>query len=192
MEEKNGRKKTGKKNLGKIIPEKISGNFLLENLPINLFGNFTPENKAQENRANKKAGISATEYMGLFQIAHRLAGGEGAALHWRYMGQLIEAHMQAQRSGHQGQGTHRGTVCHIVQSPRQHRPPATQAAGKPGSTDARRHRITATRHAQPTRQARQHSGKARRQARPQGAHRGAGAQAHRSAETLKEKKHRTP
>lgn len=104
MEEKNGRKKTGEKKSGKINPEKIPGNFLLENLPVNLFGNFTPENKAQENEANKKAGISAAEYMGIFQIAHRLAGGKGAALHWRYMGQLIEARLQTARTGPQEKG----------------------------------------------------------------------------------------
>lgn len=102
MEEKNGRKKTGEKKTGKINPEKIPGNFLLENLPVNLFGNFTTENKAQENETNKKAGISRAEYISLFQRAHRLAGGKGTALHWRYMGQFIEAHLQARRPGHQG------------------------------------------------------------------------------------------
>ena len=104
MEEKNGRKKTGEKKTGKINPEKIPGNFLLENLPVNLFGNFTTENKAQENETNKKAGISAAEYMGIFQIAHRLAGGKGVALHWRYMGQFIEARLEASRADHQEQG----------------------------------------------------------------------------------------
>ena len=103
MEEKNSRKKNRQKNLGKIISEKIPINFLLENLPINLFGNSTLENKSQENKADKKAGISATEYMGLFQMAHRMAGGKGPALHWRYMGQLIEAHLQAQSPSHQEQ-----------------------------------------------------------------------------------------
>lgn len=104
MEEKNGRKKTGEKKSGKINPEKIPGNFLLENLPVNLFGNFTPENKAQENETNKKAGISAAEYMGIFQIAHRLAGGKGVALHWRYMGQFLEARLEASKADHQEQG----------------------------------------------------------------------------------------
>lgn len=104
MEEKNGRKKNGEKKSGKINPEKIPGNFLLENLPVNLFGNFTPENKAQENETNKKAGISAAEYMGIFQIAHRLAGGKGVALHWRYMGQFLEARLEASKADHQEQG----------------------------------------------------------------------------------------
>ena len=99
MEEKNGRKKNRRKKLGKINPEKNPGNFLLENLPINLFENYSPENKA-----DKKAGISRAEYISLFQRAHRLAGGKGAALHWRYMGQFIEAHLQARRPDHQGQG----------------------------------------------------------------------------------------
>lgn len=104
MEEKNGRKKTGEKKLGKINPEKNPGNFLLENLPINLFENYSQENKGPENKADKKAGISRAEYISLFQRAHRLAGGKGAALHWRYMGQFIEAHLQARRPDHQGQG----------------------------------------------------------------------------------------
>lgn len=104
MEEKNGRKKTGEKKTGKINPEKIPGNFLLENLPVNLFGNFTTENKAQENETNKKVGISAAEYMGIFQIAHRLAGGKGVALHWRYMGQFLEARLEASKADHQEQG----------------------------------------------------------------------------------------
>ena len=73
-------------------------------IPGNLFGNFTTENKAQENETNKKAGISAAEYMGIFQIAHRLAGGKGVALHWRYMGQFIEAHLEASKADHQEQG----------------------------------------------------------------------------------------
>ena len=62
------------------------------------------ENKAQENETNKKAGISAAEYIGIFQIAHRLAGGKGVALHWRYMGQFIEAHLEASKADHQEQG----------------------------------------------------------------------------------------
>lgn len=64
MEEKNGRKK-----LGKINPEKNPGNFLLENLPINLLGNYSQENKGPENKADKKTGISRAEYISLFQRA---------------------------------------------------------------------------------------------------------------------------
>lgn len=130
MEEKNGRKKNGEKKSGKINPEKIPGNFLLENLPVNLFGNFTTENKAQENETNKKAGISAAEYMGIFQIAHRLAGGKGVALHWRYMGQFLEARLEASKADHQEQGQGR---------PQQPRTTAAQRAAEQGTQAKARH-----------------------------------------------------
>lgn len=146
MAKKNGRKKTGEKKIGKIIPEKYHGNFLLENLPQNIFENFNPENNGRENEGDKKPGISPADYIAIFRKAEIMSRNNGRVLQWRYIGELVEAHLQMLGSEHQETGhAQRRSLSHSTATQE------NQAAGRPDSTDARRHRSTATRHAQPTR-----------------------------------------
>lgn len=104
MAKKNGRKKTGEKKSGKIIPEKYHGNFLLENLPQNIFENFNPENNGRENEGDKKPGISPADYIAIFRKAEIMSRNNGRVLQWRYIGELVEAHLQMLGSEHQETG----------------------------------------------------------------------------------------
>ena len=163
MAKKNGRKKTGEKKSGKIIPEKYHGNFLLENLPQNIFENINPENNDRENEVNKKSRISPADYIAIFRKAEIMSRNKGHVLQWRYIGELIEAHLQMQGSEHQEAGhAQRHSLPHST---------ATQAAQPTshlGRRQTRQHRRQATQEHRGTARtahavgARQHSGKARR------------------------------
>ena len=139
MAKKNGRKKTGEKKSGKIIPEKYHGNFLLENLPQNIFENIDPENNDRENEGDKKPGISPADYIAIFRKAEIMSRNKGRVLQWRYIGELVEAHLQMQGSEHQEAGhAQEHNLPHSL--PHSTATQADQATRHPGHRQTRQHR----------------------------------------------------
>ncbi len=139
MAKKNGRKKTGEKKIGKIIPEKYHGNFLLENLPQNIFENFNPENNGRENEGDKKPGISPADYIAIFRKAEIMSRNNGRVLQWRYIGELVEAHLQMLSSEHQETGhAQRRSLSHSTATQED------QATSHPGRRQTRQHGRQAT------------------------------------------------
>lgn len=143
MAKKNGRKKTGEKKSGKIIPEKYHGNFLLENLPQNIFENIDQENNDRENEGDKKPGISPADYIAIFRKAEIMSRNKGPVLQWRYIGELVETHLQMQ--GSERQETGRAQEHNLPRSlPRSTATQAGQATSHPGHRQTRQHRHQAT------------------------------------------------
>lgn len=139
MAKKNGRKKTGEKKSGKIIPEKYHGNFLLENLPQNIFENINPENNDRENEGDKKPGISPADYIAIFRKAEIMSRNNGQVLQWRYIGELVEAYLQMQGSEHQETGhAQRYSLPHSTAAQ------AGKATSHPGHRETRQSRRQAT------------------------------------------------
>lgn len=155
MAKKNGRKKTGEKKSGKIIPEKNHGNFLLENLPQNIFENFNPENNGRENEGDKKPAISPADYIAIFRKAEIMSRNKGHVLQWRYIGELVEAHLQMQGSEHQETGhTQRHSLPHSTVTQED------QATSHPGRRQTKQHRHQATQEHSHTARAAHAAGKA--------------------------------
>lgn len=112
---------------------------MLENLPQNIFENFNPENNGRENEGDKKPAISPTDYIAIFRKAEIMSRNKGHVLQWRYIGELVEAHLQIQGSEHQETGhVQRRSLPHSTVTQED------QATSHSGRRQTRQHRHQAT------------------------------------------------
>lgn len=163
---------------------------MLENLPQNIFENFNPENNGRENEGDKKPGISPADYIAIFRKAEIMSRNKGRVLQWRYIGELVEAHLQMQGSEHQEAGhAQRRSLPHSTATQED------QATSHLGRRQTRQHGRQATQeHSHTTRTAHAVGKAAQWQGKAAGEATGRTQKRRhtRSAEALKEKKHRTP